>query len=457
MQLPKALIDSLRGVPGFEECRFLESHQEGKQITSLRINPLKTNSEKAIPLLQSSATARVPWSQLGYYLESRPSFTLDPLFHAGTYYVQEASSMFLEQVFKQELEHSKPIRVLDLCAAPGGKSSHLQSLIHGDSLLVSNEVIKGRVHILTENLTKWGADNVIVTNNDARDFQRLPGFFDVVVVDAPCSGSGLFRKDPAAIKEWSPAGVELCSMRQQRILEDVLPALKEDGLLIYSTCSYSKQENEDTIDWLIEHHQLESIQLNIDKNWNIVESRSEKKAAFGYRFYPDRLNGEGFFMAVFRNKSAHKKSAAVSKKPELLSANQQHAFRSFVSTLKSLAYVMQQEDVLAIPASLIQDFSVIRTNLYIKKAGVCLGQVIRNNFLPHHELAVSSLLSDLVEKMAMDEETAIQYLRKQTLDLSSKKTGWSVVTYQDRPLGWIKILLNRVNNYYPKEWRILNK
>ncbi|WP_217451924.1 NOL1/NOP2/SUN domain family protein [Mucilaginibacter humi] len=171
----------------------------------------------------------------------RPSFTFDPLFHAGCYYVQEASSMFIAHILKH-IKPTDPVKVLDLCAAPGGKSTLLNSAMTADDLLVANEIIKTRVPILADNLSRWGTANTIVTNNDPKDFNRLTGFFDIILVDAPCSGSGMFRKDPAAMDEWSEANVSLCHQRRERILADVYPALAEDGYLIYSTCSYSHQK-----------------------------------------------------------------------------------------------------------------------------------------------------------------------------------------------------------------------
>ncbi|HYO23166.1 MAG TPA: Fmu (Sun) domain protein, partial [Flavisolibacter sp.] len=236
MKLPEEFLDSLEGVAGFDKEAFIQVHNEAQAPTSIRINPAKAsmvNGEWSITIGSSSAvqhSQQIPWTQYGFYLAQRPSFTFDPFFHAGCYYVQEASSMFLEQAFTQLLNLSKPLKVLDLCAAPGGKSTHIQSLLSAESLLVSNEVIKTRSIVLTDNIIRWGCKNVFVTNNDPRAFQKLTGYFDVMVVDAPCSGSGLFRKDEAAIEEWSLNNVTLCSQRQQRILADALPALKEDGL-----------------------------------------------------------------------------------------------------------------------------------------------------------------------------------------------------------------------------------
>ena len=204
---------------------FAEAHLRPSP-TSIRLNPFKK-------LVQKSE--HIPWCEGGYYLEKRPAFTFDPLLHAGAYYVQEASSMFLEQALKQAADLSKSLRVLDACAAPGGKSTHLLSLINNSSLLVSNEVIKTRATILAENICKWGTVNAVVTQNDPEDFSKLTGFFDVVLVDAPCSGEGLFRKDPKAMNEWSDENARLCSLRQQRIINHIWPTLKTNGILIYST------------------------------------------------------------------------------------------------------------------------------------------------------------------------------------------------------------------------------
>src|SRR6186997_1110290 len=287
MKLPQLLLDSLASVKGFDKEDFIKIHESGEQVTSIRVN-----SSKKFEI--SNLKFQIPWAETGFYLETRPSFTFDPLFHAGCYYVQEASSMFLEQALKQTVDLSQPLKILDLCAAPGGKSTHILSLITKESLLVSNEVIRSRANILNDNINKWGCSNVLVTSNDPRDFQRLENYFDVIVVDAPCSGSGLFRRDPDAIEEWSEQNVALCSQRQQRILADVLPALKNGGVLVYSTCSYSKNEDEEICDWLISELKVESLKLKVEENWNIVQSD------VGYRFWPDKIKGEGFFIACFR-------------------------------------------------------------------------------------------------------------------------------------------------------------
>ncbi len=266
-KLPSRLIQSLQNTTGFDEQLFIEAHEEAAPI-SVRFQPIKYslfNEHSSIGNLQLPITNAVPWCPLAYYLSERPSFTFDPLFHAGLYYVQEASSMFLWEVLRQTIgEKGTKQKVLDVCAAPGGKSTLLSSFFT-NGMVVANEVIKSRANILSENITKWGNDNVIVTNNDPVHFQKLDSFFDVMLIDAPCSGSGLFRKDKDAINEWSEEAVILCSLRQQRIVADVYPCLQQGGLLIYSTCSYSPEEDENILDWMMDTFQLSSIKIEIER------------------------------------------------------------------------------------------------------------------------------------------------------------------------------------------------
>ncbi|HSZ26177.1 MAG TPA: RsmB/NOP family class I SAM-dependent RNA methyltransferase, partial [Cytophagaceae bacterium] len=277
------------------EYELFEKAYQNKAFTSIRVNPSKHSTPVNLSPVQ--------WSSNAYYLEERPLFTLDPLFHGGAYYVQEASSMFLEQAFTQHVDKTESLNVLDLCAAPGGKSTHLLSLMNHKSLLVSNEVIKSRAYILKENIQKWGKANVVITQSDPERFSSLKGFFDVMVIDAPCSGEGLFRKDAEAIKEWSPENVALCEARQQRIIADVWDALKPGGILIYSTCTFNTKENEDNLDWVIKNLEAETLSLELKESWGIKEVHSSNRA-IGYKFFPHKIKGEGFFIAVLRKKSS---------------------------------------------------------------------------------------------------------------------------------------------------------
>ncbi len=449
--LPDAFLNSLEGIKGFDKESFIDVHNSDEQVTSIRINP----SKFSILNSQFSNSGKVPWSQYGYYLNKRPSFTFDPLFHAGCYYVQEASSMFLEKALQQTVDLSKKIKVLDLCASPGGKSTHIQSLISADSLLVSNEIIKPRAGVLKQNIIKWGSSNVIVTNNDPQHFQKLTGFFDVLVVDAPCSGSGLFRKDEEAINEWSLENVQICCSRQQRILTDALPALKENGVLIYSTCSYSAEEDEDIMDWLIDEMGMENIQLKNEETWGIVETLSNKNHATGYRFYPDKLKGEGFFIACFKKKESATIKKYKAGKPNLLSAKEKEAILPWINQEEGIAYLKYENFVFAWPQSLIDDFLLIQWALYIQYAGTNMGELIRDKLIPDHALAMSTFVSTDIIRTELDFDSAIRYLQRGELSVNANVKGWGLVTFQNHALGWINALPNRINNYYPKEFRIL--
>lgn len=480
MQIPSPLIKSLIGLKGFNQESFLKVHTSGEMITSIRLNTGKKQFDSIIhsfaekePQTTShkpQTNSPVPWSSAGYYLNERPSFTFDPLFHAGCYYVQEASSMFLEQAFKQTVDTSANIKVLDLCAAPGGKSTLLQSIISPGSLLVSNDVIKSRVTILEENITKWGGANVIVTNNDPGDFAHLENFFDVLVVDAPCSGSGLFRRDPAAIEEWSEQNVQLCSQRQQRIIADVWPALKQNGILIYSTCSYSKEEDEDLLDWMGDTFSVTSCRLQINTGWNIVETISAKHSAYGYRFWPDNVKGEGFFIACFRKSDGGDYSQRISKKirTERLSKSEEAIVLPWLQKEALFELIKQGDSILALPDGMRMDLqSIMAVSLYIKQAGIRVGKIAGKDFVPDHALALSNWVSDQLVAVSLNREEAIQYLRKEEVQIErgdesdggieTVKLGWALVQYQGITLGWIKIVKNRINNYYPKEWRILKR
>ena len=452
MPLPASLVQSLEFVKGFNRKAFEEVHASGEQVVSLRINPAKESMLNG----EWSMDGDVPWCPKAYYLSQRPSFTLDPSFHAGAYYVQEASSMFLWHAVKEVIGSNTTKKVLDLCAAPGGKSTLLASYF-GDGLVVANEVIKSRAAVLVENITKWGADNVIVTNNDPSHFQSLPGYFDVMVIDAPCSGSGLFRKDPGAIDEWSEDNVQLCSQRQQRILAAVLPALKQDGILIYSTCSYSEAEDEAIADWLVSEMQMESKSLQVPVAWGIVETLSPEKKTNGYRFYPDKVKGEGFFIAVFQKKAGTDFIRLKEQSLSLPSKIEIQQLQSFIKIPETYTFFTQGESIRTIKKQWLTDLQVLAQCLYIKKAGIEIGAIKGKDVIPSHELAVSFLTKGLFSPVELSKEQSLQYLRRKELVLNNAPKGWQLVSFGGLPLGWVKVLPNRINNYYPAEWRILKE
>jgi NOL1/NOP2/sun family putative RNA methylase len=450
-KFPENFLSSLSAEPGFDPENFINAHLLNEQHTSIRVNPYKKTTPKG--------NRQVPWCPYGYYLDSRPSFTFDPLFHAGCYYVQEASSMFIDHVIKfirPDANHN--IKVLDLCAAPGGKSTLISSAINDNDLLVANEIIKTRVPVLCDNLNRWGKSNTIVSNNDPKDFSRITSFFDVVLVDAPCSGSGMFRKDPAAMDEWSEANVNLCQQRQERILADVYPALKEDGYLIYSTCSYSHQENEEILDWLCRTFDMETIRIPVNKEWGIVETGSDQHKAWGYRFYPGKVNGEGLFVACLRKKeSSGELSNTKYKEQQKANFKEIDLVKPYIIDPDNYYYFKINDDWLAIGREHRHDLSILQQHLYIKKSGVRIGKMAGKDLIPDHELALSLVIyKDQFLTTELNKQQAIQYLqREQITDLDTLDKGWSLMTFEGYALGWAKLLPNRINNYYPKEIRIL--
>jgi 16S rRNA C967 or C1407 C5-methylase (RsmB/RsmF family)/NOL1/NOP2/fmu family ribosome biogenesis protein len=447
---PLNFLLSLNDEPGFEPENFINAHQNIEAPATIRINPFKNASLKT--------NGQVPWCPEGHYLDTRPSFTFDPLFHAGCYYVQEASSMFIDHILKYiRQDDAKSVKILDLCAAPGGKSTLINSAIRNTDLLLANEIIKTRVPVLCDNLNRWGTANVVVTNNDPKDFSRLTGFFDTILVDAPCSGSGMFRKDPAAMSEWSEANVNLCHQRQERILADVYPALQEDGHLIYSTCSYSHQENEDILDWLCQEFGMESIRIPINKEWGIVETQSDQQKAWGYRFYPGKVKGEGLFAACLK-KTAHQPElpSFKTKGNQKLAAKEIELVKAYINNPDDFYFFKVNDDWLAIDHQHKDNLDILQRHLYIKKSGVRLGQLMGKDFIPDHELALSIYINkDNVLQTDLSYEQGIQYLRREHINISPTEKGWSLMCFDGQALGRAKLLPNRINNYYPKEIRIL--
>lgn len=367
--------------------------------------------------------------------------------------------MFIDYIFKcVNQENEENIKVLDLCAAPGGKSTLLSSALKSSDLLIANEIIKTRVPVLADNLTRWGTANTIVTNNDPKDFGRLKSFFDIILIDAPCSGSGMFRKDPAAMNEWSEANVNLCHQRQERILADIYPALKEGGYLIYSTCSYSAEENEDILDWLCTEFELETIKIPINISWGIVESQSAKHKAWGYRFYPDKVKGEGLFAAcLLKREDSGQMSTTKYKDNQKPNFKEIDQVKPYVNEPDSYYYFKVTDDWLAIDRGHRHDLGILQQYLYLKKSGIRIGKMAGKDLVPDHELALSLVINkDKFLQTELNREQAIQYLRRDHITgLDTGARGWSLMNYEGHALGWAKLLPNRINNYYPKEIRIL--
>ena len=425
---------------------FVQAHRETSP-TSIRINPFKFNSEKF-------HGEKIPWTETGYYLSERPSFTHDPIFHGGAYYVQEASSMFLEQALKQSVDLTKKIRALDLCAAPGGKSTHILRLLNQESLLVSNEVIRSRATILSENLEKWGNMNVVVANNDPEDFKILEGFFDVIVVDAPCSGEGLFRKDPNAMKEWSEENAQLCSSRQQRILNRIWPSLKQNGVLVYSTCTYNPEENQNNILQLLKDKKAECLKLQTSKDWNVTEITELN--SIGYQFYPHKTKGEGFFISVVRKLEEQHDYSLSTKHLFQWAPKKVTETLSCWATSKEIDFIIQDDLILALPKSSRDEIELLNKRLKVIQKGTSVARLKHDKLVPEHAWALSNEINrEAFTTIELTNAQALAYLRKDVFPLDQPTKGFAMFTYNNIALGWANLLCNRFNNLYPSNWRIL--
>lgn len=451
-QLPKRILNHLSGVPGFNRDSFNEAHLFSEPVYSIRINPDKIKDASQLSFSDLFA-GDVSWCEYGKYLNERPSYISDPLWHAGAYYVQEASSMFLWQILKEmKLEDNSDTKILDFCASPGGKSTLIATAFR-NALLVCNEAIKSRVNTLVENCAKWGSENIVITSNDARDYGKLFEYFDLIVADVPCSGSGLFRKQPEAIEEWSENNVMLCCERQERILADLLPALKPGGYLVYSTCSYSLEEDENIINLLIKNFPLRPVRVNLIGNENIVETGSENDG-WSYRFFPDKVKGEGFFIALLRKEGDIKnRKIKTTKYPKLITPAGK--LTEWLKRDTPLFFIHHEDKTLVIPESIKNELIKLQDYLYIKKAGIDAGMEKGKDLIPDHSLALSRIISTEIPAVELSKRDALDYLRKNELSLSSDIKGWVLMRHRGINLGWAKVLSHRINNYYPTSWRIL--
>lgn len=352
------------------------------------------------------------------------------------------------------MEHSEKRIVLDLCAAPGGKSTHLLSLLDNNDLLITNEVIRSRVSVLNENIRKWGHQNVVVCNNDPADFSNLEGLFDLILVDAPCSGEGLFRRDASAIQQWSVDNTNLCATRQRRILADIWSSLKTGGYMIYSTCTFNPEENEENLKWLSKNQDFESIRIPLQENWGVEEVKIND--LFGYRFLPHKVKGEGFFLSLIRKRDGSD-SFSIPKKIKSRLEKMPKKFmevRNWLLTENS-EFFAKSEFLIAFPEDKISLLNVLFDQLRIISFGLPVAQFKKNDLLPEHAFALSidrnPAIFGIVELTLLE---ALLFQKKEEIRIDSTAKGWLLIQYQDVPLGFVKNLGNRVNNYFPKEWRI---
>jgi len=456
MKIPKALIDSIKNIKGFDEDAFIQVHEQSEIPTSIRLNPFKVIEK------WTTETGIITWCENGRFVKNSTNFNADPLFHAGIYTVQEANSMSLEYVLRNTVDLSKDLRILDLCASPSGKNTHIASFITPESILVSNEVISTRSDILADNMTKLGTMNTVVSSNDPKDFGKLTGFFDAIIIDPPNSGSGLFRKNPESVKDWSLENVALFAQRQKRIIGDAWACLKDGGVLIYSTSSYSTAENEEVMEWVCGKFGATKAlmssptfantesKLEVDSNATLLQ--------FPLRFYPNN-KGEGFFISALKKNNPEKETFVRSGRPIKNNSRrtQREIFRSWIKEIDDYNWYDVKDEFFLINSEHEYLIKVLESYLHIRKAGVKMGKIAGKDLIPDHQLALSLYLTDNINRVELTEEEALKYLRREDFTLDQSQKGWSLMTFENFGLGWAKILPNRMNNYYPKELKVSGK
>jgi 16S rRNA C967 or C1407 C5-methylase (RsmB/RsmF family)/NOL1/NOP2/fmu family ribosome biogenesis protein len=450
--LPSIFINQMKDLLGVDYPDF-ESAFSQDVPKSIRFNMSK-GKRHSLKVLDP-----VPWAIGGYYVDKDSVFTADPHFHAGEYYVQEASSMFVGYVFDLLTPSKSGLKVLDLCAAPGGKSTDILNQLQGDSLLICNELIRNRNQVLVENLLKWGRHNVWITHTDAQTLGALDEYFDIIVIDAPCSGEGMFRKDPLSIQEWSQDSVDMCAVRQFDITKQIYPALKKDGYILYSTCTYNSKENDENIQKFIHNLDLQPVFIDLPSEM----AQKPIKTKFGWQFYPHVTQGEGFYLACLQKT---KESSPVVKLPYYKEWYSKTS-KSDLSTLHQAIHNYTDYDFFvsrhgiqyACPKVLVDDFKYLSKHFYFTKSMVELGKVMKNELIPAHELALQSDVKVSYPTIDLDLYHAQVYLEKNdigsVLSVNSFENGWYIVTFEGSRLGFAKVIGNRINNYIPKNMRVL--
>ena len=425
---------------------------ESPASTSVRYNPFKRGL--------CPDGRKVAWNNYGRILPERPQFTLDPHFHAGAYYVQDSSSMFVGYVFRKLLEGiekpvGRPFRVLDLCAAPGGKTTDMAASLRetfGDGfVLVANEVMKARAGVLADNVALWGDPNVIVTSDDPKAFASVPGFFDVIVADVPCSGEGMFRKDEEAQRQWSVDNVALCEARQRRIVADVWPALKKGGVLIYSTCTFNRYENDGNVQWIASELGADYLLCNDF----LKAAEGVIKTDFGYSLVPGHVEGEGQYCSALQKCSEVEFADVRSKslrpaKVATVSYDEVHRLLTVDAVCR-----LRGDTLIAVPKSVSAELSMLEQALHIIAAGCAVGTMKGKVLVPDADLALSLVFDrKAFPEAAVDKDKALAYLHRDAITLPDAPKGYVTIVYEGLPLGFVKNLGNRCNNLHPQSRRI---
>lgn len=452
--IPTGFLEEMRLMLGPDEAESLSRALEEEPTVAVRLNPAKLCG-----LPEELAGEPVEWHGMSRRLDTRPSFTLMPQLHAGAFYVQDPSSMIISHVVSAlAAELPGPLRMLDACAAPGGKTTAAIDVLPEGSLMVSNEYEPKRAAVLAENVQKWGAPHVVVTQGDTSRLGALKEAFDIVLVDAPCSGEGMMRKDAAAREQWSPGLVRQCSALQGEIVDNLWPSLRPGGYMIYATCTFNLEENERRIERIIEDYDARSIPIETPAEWGIGSSRIP--GVYALRFMPHITRGEGLFLSVVRKPGepvAGKKHKSAGKKQAKGKAVVPERMLGWIKSPGDFEFRRDAEgEWCAFPAAharLLRDIESCARVIY---AGLPLAMEKGKDLIPSHPLALSRILDrDSFPSVELDERQALDYLRKEAITLpAATPRGYVLASYAGLPLGFMKNLGNRSNNLYPSFWRI---
>ncbi len=443
MNLSQAFIEQLRGLLPAEWEALAQAITSSEPSVAVRVNEARGATAPADARL-------VPWCGKGFYLQDRPTFTFDTDWHAGRYYVQDASSMFIAHVIRSLIH--EPVRYLDLCAAPGGKTTAALQALLPRSLVVANEIIPPRARVLADNVIRWGTPRSVVTSNAPAHLGKMTHFFDVIAADVPCSGEGMMRKDDEAVAQWTPALVEQCAQRQREILNDVWQALRPGGLLIYSTCTYNRQENEEIAEFIVNELGAVSLEVPVEPSWKIHPAIGSD--CYCYRFMPHRVDGEGLFMAVFRKEGDATRQ--IPRIKEIMPKKPDEIGKNWLANPDEFVIEQQGDLFIAVPQDISREVAALRASLNVLHAGGELATVMGRKMVPHHALAMSmSRAVDAFPVCEVDYPTALRYLRGESVCLDGPR-GFVLVAHQGAVLGFANNLGNRANNLYPKPQRILS-
>ena len=460
MKIKESFRKYLEEAIGSKNALVAFSAFDADASVSVRLNPFKNAAGAEL----WNDARKVPWNALGRILEERPVFTLDPCFHTGAYYVQDSSSMFVGEVFRKvltgmDIPQGRPLRVLDLCAAPGGKTTDLaaslREAVDDRFILVANEVMKQRAGVLAENVALWGDPNVVVTSDDPKAFASLPGYFDIIVADVPCSGEGMFRKDEEAQNQWSEDNVALCWARQRRIIADMWPSLADGGVLIYSTCTFNRFENDDNVAWVASELGAEAITPFAEDDYaGFGVIRTDK----GYSLVPGHVEGEGQYCGALR-KTSDMNVRYVESQPRRQKSSPKvgtvaaDGLESWFTA--EVIFRQRGETIIAVPQIIASELQLVEGVLHVIAAGCAAGCLKGRNFVPDADMALSMILNrDACPSVDVDRDTALAFLHKDAVAFPGAPLGYLMLVYEGLPLGFVKNLGNRCNSLHPQSRRI---